>query len=87
MGRTLRRRVVVGCWVDKVTSDQIADRHRDRKRSVGSDGVSVLGVRELGGRHPVGCDDAAHLQIRLGTWYGSGNVGKDVREQHCNFHP
>lgn len=86
MQRTLGSRVVVGCWVHKVTGDHVDDGHLDRESLVGGDGVAVLRVHEFRRWHLVRRDDAPHLILRLDpcSWLKNGT---DIRGRHCSYHP
>lgn len=55
----LRRGEVVGLGVDEEASLEVADSNLDGERSVGSDGPTVLGVRDLSRGHVVDAGDSA----------------------------
>lgn len=83
-GRTLRSRVVVRRGVHEVPGDHVRDGHLDREGRVGWDGVSVLRVDELGGRHLVCADDTTHLAARLNSWNDLADY-MCLLGRHCSY--
>lgn len=63
----LRSSKVVLGGVGEETSLEVSDGHRDGERGVGLDGVAVLGVLELGGRHVGLRGDDTHGRGVAGT--------------------